>query len=206
MTQGDVNKNAVPGDQIDEFNGPLPEFRTTYFSNDPRFAPARQGWFIASYNSSRNSVSIGDQWRVTRYLTFTPGVAFTTAQASNASSSEKVLDASAITPSVSMAWDATRDGRSVLRASFNQYVDVDVSPIANHTLGTQVNRKCRYNPGASTADVPVYDSECVFSGGASARRSGFRAERVASTPRGSLAIPSWCCPRPGNTLSGPSGK
>ena len=50
--------------------------RTTkrYKAHDPRNEAARYGWWITSYKSSRNSASIGDQWRPTRFLTISPGV------------------------------------------------------------------------------------------------------------------------------------
>ena len=64
------------------------------------------------------------------------------------------------TPSASIAWDATHDGRTALRASFNHYVDTEVIAVAPHTLGSQVQRRCQYN--ATTDD---YDTNCTYSGG-----------------------------------------
>jgi phage gpG-like protein len=168
MVQGDESKDSVPGDMITEKNGAAFESQTTYFSNDPRNEPARYGYYNTQYSSKRNSLSLSDQWRPTRYLTVTPGVAFTTASASNSSDPNPLVDASALTPNLSVAWDATHDGRSVLRASFNQYVDVDLSPIANHTLGGQVSRKCLWNAATQAFD----DSNCTYSGGRSGATVG----------------------------------
>jgi hypothetical protein len=168
MTQGDESKDGFPGDMITEYNGKLPESQTTYYSNDPRNEPARFGFFNTQYSSKRNSLSLSDQWRPTRYLTITPGVAFTTASASNSASPDPLMDANAITTNFAIAWDATHDGRSVLRASASQYVDVDLSPIANHTLGSQVSRKCLFNPSTNSFD----DSNCTYSGGRSGATVG----------------------------------
>jgi hypothetical protein len=174
MSQGDELKASVPGDEnggLFEFTGqqngpPIPDSRTVYFSNDPRNEAARYGWFNTQFTSARNSASISDQWRPTRYLTVTPGVAFTTVSANN-TTGDPLINASALTPNISLAWDATHDGRSVLRAAYNQYVDVDASVIANHTLGTQVNQRCKYN-----AATGAYDVECQYSGGRSGATVG----------------------------------
>ena len=165
ITQQQVDRKSIPGDQIYELNGG-PDAVTTYYSNDPRLEPARQGWYIATTDSLRNVVSLSDAWRVTRHLTVTPGAAFTTVRAGNSRAGD-VIDSTALTPSVAVAWDATRDGRTVVRGSFNQYLDADVHPLAGHTQGSQVAQRCRWDePSAS------YSRDCVYSGGASSATIG----------------------------------
>jgi hypothetical protein len=167
MTQQDIVRKDMPGDTQLELNDKVPAAFLDFYSNDPRVDGAeRRGWFITQYGALRNSLSLSDQWRPTRYLTVTPGVAYTIASANNILG-DKILDAAAISPSLSLAWDATHDGRSVLRASFNQYVDVDVSAVANHTLGTQVSKRCPYNLATQAYDLP-----CVYSGGRSGATVG----------------------------------
>jgi hypothetical protein len=160
MTQKDVAYRSVPGDQVIEMLGTVPEATTTYYANDPRIDDARFGWFFTTTTSTRNSVSLTDAWRPTRHLTITPGVAFTYATAGN-SQGGNVIEGSAFTPSITAAWDATHDGRTVVRGSFAQYVDVDVTPIASHTLGSQVQQRCLYN-----TTNQQFDRDCVYSGGA----------------------------------------
>ena len=160
IAQTDIFRKSTPGDFVLEYNGMTPEARVDYFSNDPRREPAHRGWFITTTNSLRNTFSISDAWRPTHHLTVTPGAAFTTASATN-SQAEPVIKTSAISPSIAVAWDATHDGRTAVRASFNQYVDADVNAIANHTLGSQVTQRCKWNEAAG-----VYDKECEYSGGA----------------------------------------
>ena len=163
MTQGDYNGRSVPGDQVYEWilNGQVlaPDARIDYYSNDPRLEPERRGWFFTHATATRNALSLSDRFRPTRHLTITPGIAYVTAKADN-SQGDPVFSGSAFTPSASIAWDATHDGRTALRASVNNYVDTEVIAIAPHTLGSQVQRRCRYS--ATSGD---YDSECTFSGG-----------------------------------------
>ena len=47
------------------------------------------------------------------------------------------LDFAALTPHMAGAWDATHDGRTVLRGSFNQYVDVAFPPCLVAHSGTK---------------------------------------------------------------------
>jgi hypothetical protein len=166
MAQQDIFRRSVPGDRVFEVRGTVKEAETTFYSNDPTVESARYGWYITTTNSSKNSLSIQDSWRLTRHLTITPGLAFTTAIGEN-SQRGTVIKGNALTPSLTTAWDPTHDGRTVLRASFAQYVDVDVSPIASHNLGTQVQRRCLYNDSSQ-----AYDRECVYSGGASGATVG----------------------------------
>jgi hypothetical protein len=166
MLQRDVNFRSEPGDRLYELNGTSKSAVTYYYSNDPRFEDARYGWFITSTNSLRNAVTLSDAWRPTRFLTLTPGVAFTVASAGN-SRGDQVFSDNALTPSIAVAWDATHDGRTVVRGSFSEYLDVELTPIAGHTLGSQVSQRCSWNE-----DTQAYDRSCTFSGGASSTSVG----------------------------------
>jgi len=135
------------------------EQSTEYFSNDPRLEPARYGWFITSATSQRNAASVADSWRPTRFLTVSPALAFVNAWVDN-SQGDTVLTSSALAPALAVAWDATHDGRTVLRGSYNNYVDVDITGLAGFTLGSQVSRRCRWNPATQ-----AFDLGCTYSGG-----------------------------------------
>ena len=93
---------------------------------------------------ARHIATLSDAWRPTRYLTITPALSHVWATGSN-SSGNTLVGAQAFAPAVSVAWDATHDGRTVLRASYNQYVDINIFDLARHTLGGQVQRRCRWN-------------------------------------------------------------
>jgi hypothetical protein len=166
MLQQDTNWKSEPGDHLYELNGPDKLALTTYYSNDPRYEDARYGWFITTTSSMRNAATLSDAWRPTRFLTLTPGVAFTSAKAGN-SRGDTVFEGNAFTPSLSAAWDATHDGRTVVRGSFAEYLDVDVSPIAGQTLGGQVSQRCLWNDATGQ-----YDKGCVYSGGAASATVG----------------------------------
>jgi hypothetical protein len=104
--------------------------------------------------------------RLTRYFTLTPGVGVTMGRAT-AFTGDSPVDALAFTPHISAAWDATHDGRTVLRSSFNNYVDVNAMTIARHQVGSQVSQTCRWNE-----ERGVYDSNCTYSGGGSRNTIG----------------------------------
>jgi hypothetical protein len=153
-----INRSSVPGDQITQLRGPDPDQRTQYFSNDPRFDDARLGWFITSATSQRNTLSLADSWRPTRFLTVTPGLAYASAWVEDARGS-RVVSNGAWAPSLSAVWDATHDGRTAVRASYNNYVDVDISGLGTFAAGSQVARRCRWN-GSS-----AFDAGCTYLGG-----------------------------------------
>jgi hypothetical protein len=150
---------SMPGDTVNEVTGMTPTARTTYYSNDPRYEPARYGWYITSTSTLKNALSLTDAWKPTRYLTISPGGAFTTAKGTN-NAGDTILTGSVLTPSLSVAWDATHDGRTVLRGSFAEYLDVEFITIAGQTLGNQVSQRCQWDDATSS-----YTKGCVYSGG-----------------------------------------
>ena len=162
----ETKRLSRPGDQLTIYNGPDPESQTQYFSNDPRFAPERRGWFITETSVRRHITTLVDSWRPTRHLTLSPGINHAWASASN-SQGDDLGNLTTFTPTFSVAWDATRDGRTVLRGSLNQYVDVDMVNIARHSLGTQAQVNCKWDPGTQT-----FSRDCVWSGGRSATTFG----------------------------------
>ena len=85
----------------------------------------------------------------------------------------------------------------VLRGSVSQYVDVDVNAIAGHTLGSQVQRRCRWNAGqpALRPGLRVLRRRSASTVGLPCGPTGFDAHGPA------LPAASWCCPRPGSTPS-----
>jgi hypothetical protein len=188
ITQNQTDRRSVPGDMVYEMNGG-PEALTTYYSNDPRLEPARYGWYISPTNSLRNVVSVLDSWRPTRHLTVTPGAAFTIANAGNPRGGQ-VINARALTPSIAAAWDATHDGRTVLRGSFNQYLDADVHALAAHNQGAMVSQRCRWDEPTQS-----YSAGCVYSGGASSATVGLPCGPTGLTPTGESCAQKLQIPR-----------
>lgn len=139
-----------------------------YFSNDPRLDnEERYGWFIQGTRALTTVHSLSDTMRPTKYLTVTPAVAYTTETASNAGESTSRFNVASLTPSISAAWDATRDGRTVLRGSFSQYVDTSAFRLARFASGGQVTYECGYNASGGR-----FENDCFYSGGPSNRTFG----------------------------------
>jgi hypothetical protein len=167
-TEKEIRRQAQPGDYFDEYNGTgVPEARTTFYSNDPRTEAPRYGWYIATDIIYRNNASFSDAWRPTRHLTLTPALSYIWTSGQNSAGST-VIDSKAWAPSLAAAWDATHDGRTVIRGSYSQYVDVAIRTPVLHTLGSQVSRKCAWNATTQTYD----ESNCVYSGGATKNTIG----------------------------------
>ena len=150
---------AMPGDVYIRWAAGAPDRVTNFYSNDPRLEPERRGWHLRTSTAYKNVASLSDSMRLTRYFTLTPGVALTkTASYNNVG--ETALDVLAVTPHLAAAWDATHDGRTVIRGSFNQYLDVDAQGIARHTLGGPVMQTCRWDASSRT-----YSRDCAYEGG-----------------------------------------
>ena len=160
-------KRNVPGGRVLEWttrpvSGEVPpDFVREFYSNDPRVDEGgpRFDWHIRQWRSQRNAVSLSDRWRPTRHLTIIPGAAFVWASADNNKGGE-VMSATDITPSGSVVWDATHDGRTRVSGSVAKYVDAELHGIASHTGGDQVSRRCKWNPATQ-----AHDLECEYSGG-----------------------------------------
>jgi hypothetical protein len=157
---------STPGDRYIQFNGG-PDRETTYFANDPRIDDLRYGWWIRGSSGTRTITSLQDAMRPTRYLTVTPGLGITTVTAAATASSDLDIQNLALTPHLAASWDATRDGRTVIRGSFNQYVDADAIRISRHGVGGRVSQTCRWDGVAS-----AFTSDCTYAGGASGNTFG----------------------------------
>ena len=161
-TRNELTFTGVPGDQKIFLAGQAYDRRVEYFSNDPRLDPQeRRGFAIKDATGTLLIHSLSDSMRATRYLSLNPGLAFTVAS-SGANAPGGELNLTALTPHLSLAWDATHDGRTALRASFAQHVDADAVRISRYALGDQVSRECRWDEPSQT-----FSRDCRFAGGAS---------------------------------------
>ncbi len=158
---------ATPGDAIVEYSGATPSRQTEFYTNDPRVEDARYGWFISGTRGLLTVHSLADSMRLTRYLTVSPSVALTTSSATNAGESTSRFDQKSVSPSISVAWDATHDGRTALRASFSQYVDTDAIRLAAFAFGSRVQRQCGWDDGSQ-----AFTRSCAYSGGRNNRTFG----------------------------------
>jgi hypothetical protein len=165
-TEENTQRISRPGDRTYEMNGSTPAALTTYYANDPRYEEARYGWSISTAHVMRHTTTLSDAWKPTRHLTLTPSLSHTFAGGWN-SRGDRLVNSQALAPGLAVAWDPTQDGRTVVRASYSQYVDVDLLAAARHTLGSQAQQRCLWNP-----DSGAYDRGCVFSGGLSRNTFG----------------------------------
>ncbi len=165
-TEKTITRTARPGDTLLEYNGDIPSQLTTYYSNDPRYEAPRYGWNIITAAAQRNTVTLADTWRATRYLTFTPAISLVWGRAVN-QRGDVAVNNSAWAPSITAAWDPTHDGRTVVRGSFSSYVDVETVNLAKFSSGSQASKTCKY-----TAATGLFDSGCTFSGGISTNTFG----------------------------------
>jgi hypothetical protein len=165
-TEENTQRTSRPGDRTYELNGSTPAALTTYYANDPRYEEPRYGWFISTAHVLRHTTTLSDGWKPSHDLTITPSLSHTFAGGWN-SRGDRLVNSQALAPGLALAWDPTHDGRTVVRASHSQYVDVDLLAAARHTLGSQAQQRCLWN-----ADTQGYDRACVFSGGLSRNTFG----------------------------------
>ncbi len=171
--------DGTPGDMKIFYNGQTPDRRREFYSNDPRLSAPRLGYWVSSATGFRMVNSLQDSMRISRSLTVTPGLALTINHAGN-SLMGNVIEQTSVTPHLAVAWDAFSDGTTVIRGSFNQYVDTDAVRIARHALAGGVSRECRYNPATQEFDV-----ECRYSGGVGGRTMGLPCGPAGAHPDGS---------------------
>jgi hypothetical protein len=94
------------------------------FAEDPRLGPGARGWWRRRVSGLTALAFIEDRATLPGGFTLTPGLAFVAADVSRGD--EQVLAGSAVTPGLGAAWDATRDGLTVVRAGVHRRADLDV--------------------------------------------------------------------------------
>ena len=162
----EIRRQAQPGGYFDELNGNVPEARTTFYANDLRFEPGRPGWWSATHVFYRSSASLADTWRPTRYLRFTAAISHIWSRGQDGAA-ETVIEHTAWAPSVAGVWDATHDGRTALRGSYSQYLDVDLRGPVLHSTPSQVSQRCLWNQ-----TTQAYERDCEIYGGVSRNTFG----------------------------------
>jgi hypothetical protein len=187
-TETNTQYRSVPGDQVTELNGNEPSAQTTFFANDPRYEDARYGWFITEASHFRSITTLSDSWKPARGLTLIPSLSH--AWAAGGNSRGDTVDNTTWIPGLAGAWDATQDGRTVVRASLSSYVDVDLLEAARHTVGTQPQRRCRWN-----AAEQAYTQECTFSGGLTTNTFGSPCGPTGIRPDGTSCRQPLTLPR-----------
>jgi hypothetical protein len=152
---------AVPGDAVFYNRGTEPFAREEICANDPKLSngECRSGWLRSNVQGSTTSVFLQDAWKPTRYVMITPGVAVHTGSSEN-DRGTAVTEIFALTPHLSASWDATHDGKTVLRASFNGYADTGFLALARFTARGLYEKQCFWD-----ADAKAYVGNCRAQGG-----------------------------------------
>lgn len=184
-------KTTTPGDFIIVYNGLTPFQKRELFVNDPFTQSPQYGWKLSSSSSRLLQFSLQDSFKLPnyRYLTITPGAGLLIGHAEDGTG-KAILDYATATPNVSAAWDATQDGRTVVRASFNQYVDPGNLAVANFLNSSRVLRACNWDPVLNT-----FSSNCFFEGGGTGRTVGQPCGSDRLNPDGSPCNASLKVPR-----------
>lgn len=103
-------------------------------------------------------VFLQDAWKITKTITFKPGVRFDYVR--SAGENDKVtVEYATTSPRINLIWDATGDGKTVVRAGYNRYVDpgwFNVSGfLGNRGMWT---RTYEYNPATNAYDILYRES------------------------------------------------
>jgi hypothetical protein len=153
--------DTTPGDAILAVAGGQPVWQEETCSTDPKNnnGVCNKNWLYSDITAKRSIFFLTDAFKPTRYLTLTPGVAFHVTSSRNDKGS-LVTDAMAFTPHLQAAYDPTHDGRTVLRASFNNYVDHGFLTLAGLTSRQLFNKRCDWDPQAM-----AYIRNCRSEGG-----------------------------------------
>jgi hypothetical protein len=158
---GNDIRETVPGDTTLTNLGTAPFSRTTYCSNDPKLENGicRTNYLRSTVTGDHLRVSLSDSWKPTRYLTFSPGIAFHRGNSQN-DRGVKVTNINAFTPHLSAIWDATHDGKTKLYASFGGIADTGFLALARFTSRSLYSRRCGWD-----SEAGAYVANCRSEGG-----------------------------------------
>ena len=180
LTRNYETTDGVPGDMKSVFNGGAPDRRIEYFSNDPRWTPRAAGATGSAPSSGyRFSNSVADIFRRDPLPHRHARASASPPTRPRHQRAGRLIDQPALTPHLSAVWDMTHDGRTVVRGSYNQYVDTDAVRVAQRRFGEGVSQDCRWNPATGGSTSPAATRAAC-----AAARSGCPAGRRASTPDG----------------------
>lgn len=181
----------IPGNYSYASFGQEPFSRTEYCVNDPLLdnGHCEQGWFDTEVGGHEVRFWISDAWKPTRYLTITPGVAILRGTSKN-DRAQVVTDITTFAPNVQTAWNATHDGKTVLRASYSNKVDTGFLALARFTSRQLYSKDCLWNE-----DTQSYSSDCFSSGGSGSTTFGLPCGPDGLNPDGTSCKTALRAPR-----------
>lgn len=185
------SSTTVPGDVVLANVGTAPGLRVEYCSNDPKNnqGVCNHDWMYSNVGGREINLSLGDAWKPTRYLTISPSIGVQAARSENDTGST-ITDIVTATPHISAVWDATHDGKTALRAGFNQYVDTGFLALARFTGRQHYSQTCNWDD-----DAQSYVRNCRSSGGESSRTVGLPCGPDGLNPDGTSCRQKLRAPR-----------
>ncbi len=147
------SSERVTGDMTLRQNDGEPGSRTLYCAeadfaledDDPKrcvggaSATTTKGTFASAF--------LEDALKPWRHLTVTPGVGLHHGKTIN-DADETITNFTTVTPHVNATWDPTRNGKTVVRAGYNQYVDVGFLRIPGFIGRQLASETCDWDPAA----------------------------------------------------------
>jgi len=176
---------TVPGDavygEVATPTGVEPVWQQETCSTDPKLnnGVCNKNWLYSDLSARQGLYYLTDAFKPTRYLTLTPGVALHVTSSHN-DKGQVATDALTFTPHIQVAWDPTHDGKTVLRASFNNYVDHGFLSLAALSSRDLYSKRCDWDD-----QVKAYIRNCRSSGGDSATTIGLPCGPDGLNPDGS---------------------
>jgi hypothetical protein len=107
-----------------------------------------------------------DGWSPRFYdrITLTPGVGVQYGRTENYAG-ETVSEFTTATPHLNATWTPSRDNKTVLRAGYNQYVDLGFLALASIAGKSLFQHRCDYDPDSPLPEEERYTQDCVTFGG-----------------------------------------
>lgn len=97
-------------------------------------------------------VYLQDAWKITKDLTIKPGVRFDYAEMRNYNG-DVITSFLTTSPRLNLVWDMTGDGKTVMRAGYNRYVDTGYLSLSDFVGKSQETETYEYNPATGEYDI-----------------------------------------------------
>ncbi len=124
-------------------------YRFTEIVPDP--VTGRKG-FLTEDTGYTLGVFLQDSWKIFKTLTFKPGVRFDYVRMGGKEGT--TVEYATASPRINLVWDATGDGKTVVRAGYNRYVDPGWFNVSSFLGNKQAwTRTMEYNPATQKYDI-----------------------------------------------------
>jgi hypothetical protein len=176
---------TTPGDviygEVATPTGITPFWQSETCSTDPKLnnGVCNKNWLYTDLSARQGLYFLSDAFKPTRYVTLTPGVAMHLTSSRN-DKGQLATDAIAFTPHMAVNWDPTHDGKTAIKASFNNYVDHGFLSLAALSSRDLYTKRCDWDDQAK-----AYIRDCRSSGGDSGTTIGLPCGPSGLNPDGS---------------------